>query len=559
MAYHPSTLFVTMIWIGYISGMLFLLERAAENATKVYPQEWWLDWVPSVLLTGFAQGHVAITAMHLARLAVSALQNPSTSPNSWAELFWLADRNWQGPVGLGATVYGKAKLGGISLSSTFILFTVTCLFALPTPIVISRAYPLRTVEVMQRTNIALSTFAPSEMPNFDVFTQLGTGSGAWATGLSVLDIYNSSVFTPIGYNAVEQVDDFVFAGEVSSYILVLPVIRVSGGCEVMAGAEQAPAEDVKLFEWCKDHVDDLQYWDEFHLTGAWNTDVAAGWCTNFNYNYSDWMNNAPSFDATAIIWVNATDTVTPVSGLVQCNASFATGYAQVNGLDGTYTAFTQQAYFDVSDIRQDIAFVHPLFAALYDISQTFVGQGETYTERAASVLRMMGYVPSYDAADGKTRFKQPSLDEFAQQIWRGTAHMGAAVGLLARRADEPHAAWEVRSVSGRKRDYRFILGALALLAGWLCMLLYCTSRMFRPTFGDNLDSYVAARLLADVPYLVREHCCGELSNNRNLQTQFKRVGDAGPQHAVGHVASGGVGMLVTGRYYGRYAVAETGA
>jgi hypothetical protein len=69
MGYFPFTLFVTIIWIGYICGMIYLLERAVASATTTYPQVWWLDWLPSILLTGFAQGHTAITAMYVSILS----------------------------------------------------------------------------------------------------------------------------------------------------------------------------------------------------------------------------------------------------------------------------------------------------------------------------------------------------------------------------------------------------------------------------------------------------------------------------------------------------------
>jgi hypothetical protein len=402
----------------------------------------------------------------------------------------------------------------------------------------------------QDTGVQLNTFDPSLMPNIASFTQLSTGAGAWATGLSVTDIYNSSLFTPVGSKHSDIVRDFAFAGEVSNHEVDLPAIRVQGSCQTINVTDtEAPSTDSDFTTWCKARLPDTQYFDAFYLTGAWNVNVSSRWCMNYHWNDTDWMNTAPAYNATALIWVGATDGVTPVKGFVQCDSAFATGHATLNGLTGQYKDFRQESYYNISMKRKETALVHPLFAVMYDLSQTFSGKEETDRERAAAELRMLGYTPVFDDVRGTTTFTQPSLEQIADQLWLGTSHMGAAIGLLAR-GSKSYPAQEFASVSGRQRHMPFIYGGLFLLGGWLFMLMFCTMRMYRATFGDSLDSYVAARLLADVPYLVNGHCCGELANNAGLREPFKRVGDSGPGYPVGHVASGGVGALVTGREYG---------
>jgi hypothetical protein len=127
--------------------------------------------------------------------------------------------------------------------------------------------------------------------------------------------------------------------------------------------------------------------------------------------------------------------------------------------------------------------------------------------------------------------------------------MSAAIGLLGSELKTVSTA-QILVVQGRQRDTAFALAGAALLLGWLAMLIFLTTRMFRRTFGHSLDSYAAARLLVDLPFLVDNHCCGNLSENPNLRAGFLRVGDFQPGDDMGHVTSGGVGMLDPKRTYG---------
>jgi hypothetical protein len=88
---YPLSTVALVIWVAYVAATIWLCERTATLSKTTVGLPWAYTTLPSLLLTGFAQGHSAITAMHLGRLAVSALHQRLTRPRSWAELFWLAD------------------------------------------------------------------------------------------------------------------------------------------------------------------------------------------------------------------------------------------------------------------------------------------------------------------------------------------------------------------------------------------------------------------------------------------------------------------------------------
>jgi hypothetical protein len=132
--------------------MICLLDNLAQS-DPVLDKHWHLKDVASqVMSVFFAQAHVPITAAHLARLAVSALHNPDTAPRTWTELFWLADRSWQGPLAIGNTYLSMLRRR-VRPSVTFVLFSIACISAIATPILLSRAWPSATfiinIEVQQ--------------------------------------------------------------------------------------------------------------------------------------------------------------------------------------------------------------------------------------------------------------------------------------------------------------------------------------------------------------------------------------------------------------------------
>lgn len=559
---YPLTLLFIILWAGYIGGTIWLLEQAVARAPKATTQPWWISDLPTVLLTIFAQGHGAITAMHLARLGISALQHPRTAPNSWAELFWLADRNWQGPFGLGATLFGQAKLGSTTLSTTFVLFAVTCLFALPTPIALSKTYQVRTVQVRSKGTVQTNALVPEVISTVGSSAQMSSGAGAWGTGMPVTQIYNSTTFTPAGHPRNVTPSDIVFAGQLLDVEANMAAIHMAGGCRVFEpDANDLPIDSTtpgtqSFWSWCSRRMPAVQEWDDSYLSNAWNVNLTIHWCSTFDRTDNYWTLNSTAANVSALVWIDMTDSITESSGFIQCDTKFEIGTAALAGSnDSTFSSFDSTPLYNATMIQSGMPFIHPLSAALEELTLQW-NKSEISIERGITVLTMYGFTPSWDPYSRQISYKMPSLDTIANELWGGAMHMGAAIGALSRRGGQVVPVIEHSAMSGRVRDKYFALATVALLGGWAGMLLLCTFRMFRATFAPSLDSYTAARLLVDVPFLVDEHCCGELELNGNLRAGFKRVGDGEPGAPTGHIASGGAGMLVRNREYSGRVKAE---
>lgn len=95
LSYYPLSFITLAVWVPHIAVMFWLLEKTASTASAEFPQSCFYKHLPDAIQIEFEECHAAITAMHLARLAVSALHNQRVSPTFWAEffLFWLADRS----------------------------------------------------------------------------------------------------------------------------------------------------------------------------------------------------------------------------------------------------------------------------------------------------------------------------------------------------------------------------------------------------------------------------------------------------------------------------------
>lgn len=548
---YPLALFVIILWVAFVSGLIWLLETSVSRAKTNFEQAWWITDLPTYLITVFAQGHIAITAMYLARLAISALQRPSTAPNSWAELFWLADRNWQGPFGLLACLIGRIRLGKVSLSTTFLLFSMTCMFAIPTPITLSKAYQIQTVSVETPTTIRTNALDLEKMTTFSLSSQRSAGAGAWGMGIPASQVYNATTYVAPTSDREGVLNDVVFAGQLGDKDANMTAIRMTGGCKVMRPEPSTialPNRPANWPAWC-------QKWDsKFHdgdgwWSQMWNVHLGVYWCSSHNVSDLYWTPDPKAAAAHAVVWFNSTDGSTYENGFIECNSTFEIGTADLVGHNGTFRSFKALGPNSTDAMPSKAFFAHPMNAALTELTLLWNASAEISAERYISILRMYGFESSSDLLDETFQWKTPTLDEFANNIWGGVLHMGASVGALSRRANQTVRATEHRELPGRRRNERWALAAVGLLAGWAGMLLICTARMLRPTFGPSLDCYAAARLLVDVPNLVLDHGCGELAENRRLRESFKRVGDVDPDASTGHIVSGGAAILVRRREY----------
>ncbi|EIN08189.1 hypothetical protein PUNSTDRAFT_143852 [Punctularia strigosozonata HHB-11173 SS5] len=481
--------------------------------------------------------------MHLARLGVSALQSRRLAPRTWLELFWLADGNYQGPAGLSSVIVGMWTAKSF-VSSTFVIFSLTCLTALVTPIVLTRAYPVSTVDVQQHVTVIPNAMAPSRLEAIDAYAQLAIGSGAWTSGMTVDGIYNTSVFTPAGVNrdGSSTIEDFFFAGDVSGADVILPGIRVQGSCNKVdedpfsAGDTVTPnlVCQAGFPGWNASLSDDWGL-GKFRVTPAGGVNVSAVYCMNTTWG-SSWTDTPDSTGITGYIWFdvsNGTFLDVPDSvettGLVTCHTMVSTGNALLNGRQGTYESFNETMLYNASQAQSGEPLLQPLYAAIWNLQNT----ADT-DEAQAAVLAMLDYVADYDGS-GSVTYTQPSVTGLAAQMWKGATHMAAAVSLAARRTDQVFPGLQYDTVSGRIRNDMLAAVSFALLGLWALLLLYCTVRMFRPTFGDSLASYVPARLALDRPELVGAERSGQLADNGLLRKKFGYVDKTSAQVVPPHV------------------------
>ena len=481
---YPASLFIVASWTVFIAILLLLLEGSAADAARSLKRPWYYDPLPSIFLTIFAQGHSAVTVVHFSRLAASALHLPGRGPASWQELFWQVDHSWSGPIGIASVVFFRLKQY-VALSSTFFLFTATCIVALVTPVLLSRAYPIKNIVVPVEEPIRLNVFSSPHIHSFDAYAQLAIGGGAWSTRQSLIGIFNTSTFVPAGKSREEdQVDDVFFVGEIAGSVLKLPGIRTQGGCQVISNS----SVDLDTFDdqMCSrlPRIGDKRA----ATVEDWNAHISLDWCSEYT-SFSTFLSTPTSSVASAYIRINATNENDTVSGVAMCNVTLFTGTAQLDGRDGTFTDFREEAIYNGSKAQGGEPLLHPLSAALLTLTRSVY-----YTNFSAqSIVYMLGYVP--EDRENEVEFNQPSLDQMVQRIWQGSTHMGSAVGLLAQRRDSYRATFYKPS-SGRIVDPLLSKVSWAMLGLWLFLAFLSTLLLFRrTTMGNNLSAFTAAWLV----------------------------------------------------------------
>jgi len=247
-SYHLFSVTVAVAWSLFIVITLITHEvahRAMWNPNRLATHTglpWIFSVLPSILRTVFDQGHGPITAMHLARLAVGSLDTPWASPNTWMEVFWLADRRWAGPFGLWMTfktlVSRKLhKLGGPQVSLGFWLFAALSIVALVTPVTLSRAYHVTTCEVERQIMVS-----GVSMVDLDALESVGDrsrklrrqmvyGNDAWSRGMAPRLQYPDNIYAEVGVQITSNGGTWFITGSTNKTIMSLAGIRVAGGCE----------------------------------------------------------------------------------------------------------------------------------------------------------------------------------------------------------------------------------------------------------------------------------------------------------------------------------------
>jgi hypothetical protein len=513
-AYHPLSTVILALWIVYMGITFWVLETAVANAPRSVDQPWHLRALPSILLTVFVQGHTGVTSIHLARLGVSALQSRKLAPRTWIELFWLADGNYQGPTGLATVGIGMLRLRTF-VSKTFLLFALTSVVALITPLVVSRAYPIATIDVRQTVQFWPDALSSPLLNVIDPLAPQAIGTGGWTSGMSISELYNTSVYTPVGVTRSDSPMDFFFASDTDGLDVTLPGVRILGQCSALS--DTIVNNSQALADMCN------------HLPGL-ESDITV----NFTFSISvrevtiqgSWCARSPTgsngLTSSGFVFFNTTNLTASTQGVVECNSQIRFGNASLRGLEGAFDAFKDNTADFINASVSD-----PFFSAMNLLTITpdwkTVGARnltDEFVEQAGSgILAMLGFGRSGEAVS----VFLPTLDELASRLWKGASHMGAGVNLAIRRNDQEFPAVQRIPVSGRTRDDTFRAVALILISLWALLLMYCTMRMFRPTFGDTLASYVPARLALNQPDIVGAQPSGQLLDNVHLKKQFGYV------------------------------------
>ncbi|KAI0761138.1 hypothetical protein BC629DRAFT_1546541 [Irpex lacteus] len=498
-SYHPFVAILLAVWIILVVVVVTLFERtvALSPTTTSLPWYYSTTGLPAILYIVFAQGHGVVTAMYLSRLFVSALDTHRTKPHTWTEMFWIADQNWSGPLGILTTIFKMARLR-VRVSTAFIVFSFISIVALVTPILLGQAYPVEMLDV-RRTS-------PTRILGIDAYAQLASGRGSWTTNQTVLSLFSSASYTPVNQIRNTTSGDLFFTGDVLSRdVLSVPGIRIQGGCQRVDSTGLPDFNNNTAFiQYCKQNLNTSKSFSAATKTlGPSSLSLNVSYCADSEFDSTPVPSNTSSFS---------------VRGLVHCNARASMGRASVYGRSLTYDSYQEDdSLYNVSQAQGGEPIQPPLFGALYALLDITNGQSSISD---AQVIDILGFA-ELKTDDQGIVYKPPSLELLADAIWSGAQHMANAVALLSRDDSTSYPAIEHVSVSGRVRRLPLFITAMALLGIWFLCLLGLTVALWRRTsLGSSFDSYVVGRLLAQRPDLLDGDCSGSPEDNEKLSEPF---------------------------------------
>ncbi|EPQ61251.1 hypothetical protein GLOTRDRAFT_135770 [Gloeophyllum trabeum ATCC 11539] len=512
---HLFSSVLVVLWVAFVAAMVAVLERSVAVAPTRVSLPWYYsnDGLPTVMSTIFAQAHAPITAMHLSRLSISGLRTSSGSPRTWTELFWMADQQWAGPVGIITTGW-TATRRRIGPSFAFFFFSGITLLTAVTPLVLNRAYPIKTLDIAIPQVFFPSALSPSKLGGVDAYAAVAAGAGAWATNQSVISLFNSTTYTPVGQAHVHASGDYFFAGNALDLDTHLPGVRLRGGCNVVDSTDTRFNNTPQGFsQFCSTALSNIGFSMKTVIApNALALNVSA--CTT-DESFAP-FNQSQTSNSTTYFWLvntgsNGMVKGDLVAGVVRCDAHAVFGNASVQGRYTSFDHFTPDKLYVPSQAGEPL--LGPMAAMMYylqTVPNSEAGQ--------AAAIDGLGYWQV--GINQGLYYMSPSLDGFATALWNGIAHMAAAIELVGRDTNTPYQATRHVAVSGRKRDDRFFVAAMCLLAVWVVGLIVSSGLWLRPAFGDSLDSYAAGRLLAEQPDLVENEDIGTLDNNRRLRARF---------------------------------------
>lgn len=348
------------------------------------------------------------------------------------------------------------------------------------------------------------------------------------TGSSILDEYNSTAYVPRGSTRASYPSEMFFAGDSQQSDTALQGLHIQGSCELVPDADDQSALDALCSQLTGSNVSVLPV-----TNSAYSAYVVTSSCSSKPLSLSSkWMDNATSSFATAYMYISAANSsgsaAMNVSGIAVCNASYTTARAQVYGMEGAFDALEPMEMYNASAAQGgDAALAHPLTAALYALAnavegtQTYGGNAPSTPENPVAVLRMWSYTPYIEGSNVLVPYyNQPTIGAMVDQLWAATLFMTGSIAVAGQKVGQPHDVVEHLMVSGRVREPMWAAAAWAILALWFGLIVLMTVLLFRPAIGDSLGSYVAGRLLAENPELVKDKEYGRLKDNENMLRTF---------------------------------------
>ena len=390
--------------------------------------------------------------------------------------------------------------------------------ALVTPLVLTRAYPTSGVDVLQNVDIRPSTMLFKNMEHVDGYLQLGAGMGSWGTALSILDVHNTSTFTPPDVAREGNPEDFFFAGDVRDATATLPGLRLQGRCKPTDSSSLDATDLVTSFgQFCRNKIPNFQDGGRNAIASG-DLTIQLQFCNNASWA-SPFSINATSISNVAYIYYNYSSTggSPPGNALIQCDSKMSMGTAKVSGTNHTFVSFDEQPLFNVSASTGGEPVLDPLYAVLYYLGSS----GNKGPLISDAEVRGLGFQAETDTQS--KAFSSPSPDDIAAAFWRAVSHVTTGTSILSRSSDVSYPATVARRVTVYTKLMPWAYGAYGLLGVWLLLLLIVTAWCYRPTFSASLDSYVAGRLIADRQDLIAGQPYGDADANENLGTPFEPV------------------------------------
>lgn len=273
---HLLSTFIITSWALFIILTVFIHEVAYRASWNFDDARLAIDlpWIirpgigiPTIMRTAFTQAHGPITAMHLARLAVNTLNLSWSSPKTWMEVFWLADRRWAGPVGLGKTGWTVASRR-LRVSFGFILLAALNLVALVTPVVMTRTYSVTVGDAKRFFDRKVPMIDLSTMAGLSRRVQLAVGNEIWSKGLPATamfprNIYSGTEIWSTGLPITEMFPKNIYSGTETSNFphwlflsgdsigsgMGLDGVFVAGNCKFMSSTLEATCSDRPTRNW----------------------------------------------------------------------------------------------------------------------------------------------------------------------------------------------------------------------------------------------------------------------------------------------------------------------